>query len=831
MKRIAYLFTALFCIVLSSCSNEEQKKDYLTVHFDTCIDLETNYIEDQLLDYDSLVKEPAVILPNDLSYSKKISGWYSDSSYNTKWDFKNDRVKSDMTLYAKWVDIIKLEYYLKGSYTPIWTIDNALSGEPLQRHDELCDGYQFYGYFEDSACTIPFDLKKPLEENTTVYLYRGDTLSLNPHSIKRRFEMRAAGGTGSTAGNISSVETDDNGEEYVDVNFGYSTSGDPYMLISNPQIDISNSQKIKMKFKNFGSATNLAFYWVSKYDDGSYASDYQFDSEANAAHYILSDNERNMSESDPWIEREFDLSEKISNGISPWGNSVTLVHLRIQFSYISQNINDLSNVVRFQSIEGIPNDEYKGFKDSEAIRELLKHDSDEALAEVSASQEQNRGVIFPKNNNLVSEKSTGYFKKKEGLLMYGPYGCDIRRYFFDVSEQNIDASEYSYISIKFRNYSYIPSFTFYVTTTAPGSGNSLNTVSSVSLPIRMKSKDEVSINFYGKTNMVGTITSFSILFNYNGVDNAILLESITLSENRSFQIPGFNFNDPKFAGFESNENVQLSYDSNASLTEFDVKANGASISYDLDYKFDTTPYKTLKVKYNLKQTGVTSFTIKIKIGGIYYSYSLDDLVISDDIREIEMELQSTGIIQSVSLEFEGIGVISIKEIEFVLDPETSCDFSDISTFSHMLSDWASPLSYVEDRRAVLYKNPKESFRYYFGYLYKYGNRDYPNISLKDKTKIYLIYQNQKSYGSPYLNVFAVNSNDNPEYLIAYNESSPIISGGTFVIDNNMKDNEWAVASINIPLMYSKENYYLSNIFFHSVEGNDISLYIRGIVIA
>ena len=817
-----------FIVLISSCQSSNGKKDSFTVHFETCTEAETNYIEDQHINPGEYATEPTVVFINGGNNDTKVGGWYKEKNYITKWNFDTDPVKSNLTLYAKWAEVISIRYYLKGSTSPIWTVNDALEGEPLERHDELCDGYEFYGYFTDPACTEPFDLDKPLEEDTEVYLYRGETFSMNAHSIKRRFSMMAAGGSGSTQGFISNVITDPSGVECVDVNFGYSTSADPYMIISNPQIDISHSQKLTIRFKNFGGSTDLSFYWVSKYADGNYASGVANDDEANAAHFQMKSYECFMNEDDPWIEREFDLSSKLSNGVSPWANSVTLMHLRIQFGYISRSATDLSNVIRIASITSTPDETYKGFNDSKQVSDLLFDDDEIDLINAGNAQEQNRGVIFPKNNDTIQETSTSYYKKSNGLLLYSAYGEDIRRYFFDVSSQNIEANKFSYITIKFKNYSYISSFILYVTVINP-SGTSRNNTANVAIPIRMKSADEVNINFYGKANMVGIVKSFSILFNFNGVDNAILLESITMSNSKSFQVPGFNFDDPKFAGFTSNSDISLAYNERSSCTTFTSSVNTGLIQYDLPYQFDITPYKTISLSYLLSDNKVNSLTIKLKINGIWKEYNFTQLVISEELQISELNLEKTGILQSIAIIINGQGNIDISTIEFNLDQATSCDLSSADVFAGMLPDWSKTCGYAEDKRATLYKDGSDGFRYYFGFLYKYGIRDNPNICLENKSYIYLIYQNQRSYGNPFINVFAVNSDYDQEYLTSYSESQAIINNYAINVEKNMDENSWCTVAIPIPEQYTNGKYYLSNFYFAS-EDVAISLYIRGIAV-
>ena len=377
MKAKSLIILVPFLLMVFSCENKSNKSDddLLTVHFETCTKLETNLIPDQKVEAGSLIDEPAVVTPMDDKLGIKITGWYLEKKYNHKWDFLFDTVSKDMTLYAKWAETITINYYLKGSTSPIWTVNNAAKGEPLERHDELCDGYTFLGYYSDPNCTVPFDMDKALEDTTSVYLYRGETMSYNAAAIKRRYAMHAAGGSGSREGNISKVQVGEDGISYVDVNFGYSTTADPYMKTTNPQIDISKSQKVGIRFKNLGHAESMSFYCVSKYANGNYSSNVMYESEDNCVHVHLNDNEIDMSEDDPWINKVVDLSSKTTSGVSGWGNSVTMVSLRIQFEYVSKNDHDTSNIVRFAEIYGISDDTHVGFKDSEEVKALLHDDT------------------------------------------------------------------------------------------------------------------------------------------------------------------------------------------------------------------------------------------------------------------------------------------------------------------------------------------------------------------------------------------------------------------------------------------------------------------------
>ena len=74
-KKLFIIPLALFGILLG-CNkkgpNSEVDKDYINVHFETCIDLETNVIEDQHLQVGDKVDEPAVVVLGDDSYDHRF---------------------------------------------------------------------------------------------------------------------------------------------------------------------------------------------------------------------------------------------------------------------------------------------------------------------------------------------------------------------------------------------------------------------------------------------------------------------------------------------------------------------------------------------------------------------------------------------------------------------------------------------------------------------------------------------------------------------------------------------------------------------------------------
>ena len=70
-------------------------------------------------------------------------------------------------------------------------------------------------------------------------------------------------------------------------------------------------------------------------------------------------------------------------------------------------------------------------------------------------------------------------------------------------------------------------------------------------------------------------------------NNMILFQNVTFTEFKPFDIPGLNFNDKFKFGFESNENIDVAFNSKDKGIDFDVKADGVVITSP-DKSYDAT---------------------------------------------------------------------------------------------------------------------------------------------------------------------------------------------------------------------------------------------------
>lgn len=96
-----------------------------------------------------------------------------------RWDFNLDRVQGDLTLYARWVRQARVEY-IDAATGDVMFAKNITADSPIQPLSGAAEnliqkeGYTLMGYFEDEACTIPYDFSAYVHAEirpTNVQLY------------------------------------------------------------------------------------------------------------------------------------------------------------------------------------------------------------------------------------------------------------------------------------------------------------------------------------------------------------------------------------------------------------------------------------------------------------------------------------------------------------------------------------------------------------------------------------------------------------------------------------------------------------------------------------
>ena len=419
-----------------SSSISSEVKTTATVKFDVNLDgYETNSVKDKTISIGKRVPIVKAYVTGENPDNLQLYGWYTDKECTTAWDFKKDLVEGDMTLYAKWVEQYDVKYYLNGK---VIKSDFAFKGDKLTEDATLVAGFKYLGTYVDATYETPFDYTQEVTGDVELHIKRSEGIYMSDHVEEG--EIASGNLSDYLVAYVGSYSFDEKGnpieqEGWVDtykvateyeeetveesctyVNFGYQPNyGDGFVELCLA-LDITQSQIIRIWFKNLGKADILNMYFTAMLDadnniyseTGSvYTQDFCYPNYTGSGvgnGIELKSSQIQMEETAEWTYVDFNLYEVYKNGYSIWGTSAFLGSLRFQAIYKNTSEEDLSNVFLIKAIEGIP---YEiEVEDSGDVKDVLKAaetTTPAALQEASALQGENpQGLVFPKNGGAVT---------------------------------------------------------------------------------------------------------------------------------------------------------------------------------------------------------------------------------------------------------------------------------------------------------------------------------------------------------------------------------------------------------------------------------------------
>ncbi len=817
-----------------SGSNGEQpsgeRKKY-TVHFETNTEYQTNAVLDQLVKEGMHAKKPTVKITDENVSDLVVFGWYTEADCVNEWNFRKRIITEDITLYAKWGFEYTVNYYVvdettsaNATLTPVYT-DTLREGSYAEEYTEYAVGFDYLGSFTDRDCTIPFDYSQELSASTDIYIKKSASINFYEGSasgsLSENLNAVAAGSyidsenpennIVSSAGWAESVTI--NGNEYTYVNFGYSPyNPDPYVEIDLP-LDIRNSQTLTFTFKNLGKSSLFSIYYTTYADESHsvYSLTGKYYTGTFSKSKTLNNDQRNMDENDDeWIEVTFDLTEMTtaqlaaSNGYSVWGTSPYLAGLRIQSNYKSTDESDYSNAYIIKSITGGKKE--VSVTDSEIISDVTANSSDKDLASKSESQESVKGFVFPKNFASASVSDYGtLYNREEGLVLYTENEIALRNTDYkktvltlDYSGEDFDLAENCTLNLRLKNLGYCDNISFKLYNT-----DGLLVSGALDVEKEMTSFQNYFVNLSSSRYMKDTLDYIEIEYESVGVNNALVIESLYFSKYRPNDIAGINFIDKYNFGFTSSDKIEVSYNDTLKGTTFNVLEAGSDRLKVENCNFTNDGYVGATLKYYVSEaTKITAVQIGYQIGlsQKFYTHPVDNEKISGKICEsyVAFEPEDRGKIVGVSISFYGSGKITISAVEFELSKENSVDYTQNMSFFYSRYDWVGNCKYVYDTSTESSKltaaNGKLSnFRTYPGYMAEEMKSSTwtpaQNISLKGKTVIKLIYQNQTDFDHFDITLGL------DDGIYGTGEKSSYTYSGT--LQTGMDDYEWAVLTINL----------------------------------
>ncbi|MBE7100151.1 MAG: hypothetical protein E7364_00895 [Clostridiales bacterium] len=865
--------------VMTACGGKDKGSDNgsaapttVTVKFDVNTTLQTNVVKDKTVEVGKRVSRPKALITEDNPTNLQLYGWYIDAECTQAWDFKNGRAQEDMTLYAKWVEQYTVSYYVNGVFEKS---DLVFKGEFLEEDATLADGYKYLGSFVNEEYEIPYDYLEPVSQDSSVYIKCSEGLYLS--DCVEDGELSSGGLSNYLASYIGSYGMDAKGnlideegwvEEYTVttnystgakeenctyVNFGYSPSyGDPYVEVSMP-FDISKSQIIRVWFKNLGKADTLCAYFTTmlnadggKYSETgpNYTQDFCYPNHTGApdARLTLTADQIEMDETAEWTYVDFNLYEIYKNGYSIWGTSPFLGALRIQANYKNVNEDDLSNEFLIKAIEGIYHE--VPVEDSEKITEVIETaqgmDPEKIYEVMDAQAENPLGFTFPKDYYYVAEDGevTGnakIYNSTQGLLFYAgneivgrKTGVTSGGFKVVVPEgKSIDLDTYTTLNVTLQNYGYGDEITVYLY-------NKEGAIVKTTMEIakRMDFSKTYSANLYGKAFMEGELQAIEVLYTSVGVDNLIVFEDISLGEFVPYDTVGINLNDKWCYGFESNDKVDVLFDSNRSGVSFKVNESGASVTTpDKAYEATTDGYASATLVYRLPNgSDITAVTVEYKINGEFttpYKYELDREEFAK-VKEVNLPfiLEERGTVQAVRLTFEGTGSVLIREIRYEAGETSLPYYGSYAPVYKGWADWYSGGAYQYDEKlqaSIFTKSAGAallSASMYIGITRDNGHIIPPhttyNVLMTETTKVKIVYQNKTEVSKLNFHLyFAKKEAGNPDV-----DSLPAMENYRLTIDSKMQEYEWSTLEIEVPANFA--NLYLGKTVLQ-FEGTEIAI--------
>ncbi len=838
MKKLSLFKTLAVFLVMTTISACGETGDYRTVSFDANTSYQTNNVLPQSIKVGGKVKKPSVTITEDNPDNYKVYAWYKEKSLQTQWNFKKDVVEKSMTLYAEWKKVYTVNYFVGDDIAPMNTV-NVFEGETIKEHADYCAGYSYLGSYTDKAYTIPFDYSQGITSNLDIYMKKSEGIDLyegNPAGgLYENLEIYQSTDRSSTpevpeVGNISRTENRD----AIFIDFGYSPDvADPYIELSL-NLDISKSQVLHFVMKYFGKAEKLYFYFTTLLDNQNfiYSVTGKNYNENFTASYYFSDNEKEMSEEDEYIDIAVDLASlSYYNGYSVWGTSPYLGKIRIQSVYQSTSKDDHSNAMLLKRIYGT-NEGYENgviTEDSDNIKNILKDDST-----LPSQEEISTGFIFPKNKELVSSSSTAAtYSKNDGLLMHFENEIEMRKQDNKtqsvtiklptnsqgdvIGDKQVSLETYQNMYVTLRNYGYGDSLRVIIENDYGG-----KTFTTLKLDRRALKEKTYSINLSREALMIHTLVSITFEYEAVGVDNAILVSNIYFDITKPFDIPGISFDDREIFGLTTSEgSIDISHSKSYAATEFDVKENNSvATSTKTDIKFTNTGYYNLTLAYSRsKNSLVEGVYVSFKVNGSYSKeYFIETPEITNSTATIRIDSEDFGSISNIKFRFKGTGIIRFVALRFEVDDLYCFDLShDMTPYAY--SDWASGMTYSYNEAlsaSTLVPDPSQaqtSISFYLGIGNSwYGHNAYncQNLLLLGKTRIAIVYHNDEA-ATPLQMIpsYTKSIDSNPDSETTYARDLFTLS-----LRGEMAAFEWDVVYINIPREYT--NAYLGKLTFRNL---------------
>lgn len=181
-KLISMLFMAVLAVLtMTGCDDEETVLQKYTVTFNSQGGSE---VAPQAVYAGEKIVKPA----NPTKEKEYFVDWYKEAECTNVWDFENETVSQDITLYAKWTSIAYTVTFetnggsaIEAQLVPEGTFATKPATAPTK------EGYLFEGWYTEQTMTNPFDFYTPITKDITLYAKWMDISSITFNDLQQLF--------------------------------------------------------------------------------------------------------------------------------------------------------------------------------------------------------------------------------------------------------------------------------------------------------------------------------------------------------------------------------------------------------------------------------------------------------------------------------------------------------------------------------------------------------------------------------------------------------------------------------------------------------------------
>lgn len=182
-KLISMLFMAVLAVLtMTGCDDEETVLQKYTVTFNSQGGSE---VAPQAVYAGEKIVKPA----NPTKEKEYFVDWYKEAECTNVWDFENETVSQDITLYAKWTSIAYTVTFetnggsaIEAQLVPEGTFATKPATAPTK------EGNLFEGWYTEQTMTNLFDFYTPITKDITLYAKWMDISSITFDDLQQLFE-------------------------------------------------------------------------------------------------------------------------------------------------------------------------------------------------------------------------------------------------------------------------------------------------------------------------------------------------------------------------------------------------------------------------------------------------------------------------------------------------------------------------------------------------------------------------------------------------------------------------------------------------------------------